>query len=101
MNNTRGALIAAVLIISVLIAGIVALKDVKDNENGEDDYDGKKNYCASERPEICAQIYQPVCGWFGQKRQCIKYPCAETYSNSCTACSNENVEYWTDGVCPA
>ncbi|MFA5856180.1 MAG: Kazal-type serine protease inhibitor domain-containing protein [Candidatus Pacearchaeota archaeon] len=42
-----------------------------------------------------------VCGWFNpQQIQCLKYPCANNYDNSCSACSNENVLYWTYGTCP-
>jgi hypothetical protein len=61
-----------------------------------------KNYCSPEsrQAEVCAQFYQPVCGWFNSSIQCIKYPCAATYSNSCFACANPQVEYWTDGECP-
>ncbi|HYD03149.1 MAG TPA: hypothetical protein VEC16_02515 [Alphaproteobacteria bacterium] len=48
----------------------------------------------------CTMEYNPVCGWFGQNIQCIDYPCAATYGNGCTACSDENVEYYTEGLCP-
>lgn len=62
-----------------------------------------KNYCSpdSKKSQFCTQIYNPVCGWNGPEIQCIKYPCAKTYSNSCFACINEDVEYWTAGECPA
>ena len=62
-----------------------------------------ENYCIpNERnAEICTKIYQPVCGWSDpEKIQCIKYPCAQTYSNRCLACANENVLYLTAGECP-
>ncbi len=52
------------------------------------------------RGEFCAQIYQPVCGWFGAQIQCFRYPCASTYSNACEACKDEKVSYWTSGQCP-
>ena len=50
--------------------------------------------------DFCTQEYDPVCGWFAENIQCIKYPCANTYSNSCFACSNSDVLYWTEGECP-
>jgi hypothetical protein len=51
--------------------------------------------------EVCMQIYSPVCGWADPTRiQCIRYPCATTYSNSCNACNDINVQYWTEGECP-
>ncbi len=74
------------------------------NEIGNETEDEKKqNYCTPEsrQAEICIQLYKPVCGWFNpEKIQCIRYPCAQTFSNSCFACGNENVLYWTEGECP-
>lgn len=60
------------------------------------------NYCTTEsrNAQVCNDIYQPVCGWFSQNIKCIKYPCANTYSNSCNACQNKDVEYYIDGECP-
>lgn len=52
--------------------------------------------------EICAMDYNPVCGWNDpEKIQCIRYPCAQTYSNSCEACKNPDVKTWTRGECPS
>ena len=48
----------------------------------------------------CADVYMPVCGWFNSNINCLKYPCASTYSNSCYACSDSKVDYWTNGECP-
>ncbi len=62
-----------------------------------------KVFCTPEQRQVdaCIEIYQPVCGWNNpDKIQCIKFPCANTYSNSCFACQDENVEYWTEGECP-
>jgi hypothetical protein len=61
------------------------------------------NLCTQEmrEPQACIDLYDPVCGWFDpQKTGCIEFPCAQTYSNSCYACVNEEVLYWTDGECP-
>lgn len=63
----------------------------------------EQNYCSPEsrNASACAAVYQPVCGWFNPgKIQCFKYPCAATYSNSCAACMDQKVWYWTDGECP-
>ena len=60
-------------------------------------------FCTPEqkKAEACIEIYQPVCGWSDpDKIQCIKFPCASTYSNSCFACKNSDVLYWTNEVCP-
>lgn len=60
-------------------------------------------YCTPEmrNVEACTAIYQPVCGWFDPDEvQCIRYPCATTYSNACDACGNDDVLYYTVGECP-
>ncbi len=61
-------------------------------------------YCTPESRNAgaCIELYMPVCGWFDPaKIQCFRYPCAQTYSNSCFACSDENVLYYTEGECPS
>ena len=65
--------------------------------------ESSNHYCTAEqrKGEMCIGLYQPVCGWFDPARiQCVKYPCAQTYSNSCFACKNDKVLYWTEGGCP-
>jgi hypothetical protein len=60
-------------------------------------------YCEEEQRNVdaCIEIYQPVCGWNDpEKVVCIRYPCASTYSNSCFACQDENILYYTEGECP-
>jgi hypothetical protein len=49
----------------------------------------------------CTKEYRPVCGWFGENMQCIRYPCAITTSNPCMACKSSEVAYWTEGECPS
>lgn len=41
--------------------------------------------------QACIQIYVPVCGYTDGSRK--------TYSNSCYACQNEKVIYYTEGEC--
>lgn len=63
----------------------------------------KQTYCSPEQRQgdFCIELYQPVCGWLDPKRvQCIKYPCAQVFSNSCYACHDDKVLYWTEGECP-
>lgn len=61
----------------------------------------KRTFCTPEQrnAEACTLEYKPVCGWYSEEVQCVTYPCAETYSNQCMACSDEKVEYWTEGEC--
>jgi len=71
------------------------------NGGGFGGEDLEKNFCPEERGSgICIEIYQPVCGWNGEGVNCFAFPCASTYSNSCFACADENVAYWTEGECP-
>ena len=63
----------------------------------------KQNFCSidSRNTDACITLYDPVCGWNNPEEiKCIKFPCATTYSNSCNACTNSEVLYWTSGVCP-
>ncbi len=62
----------------------------------------KQNFCSPEsrNAEACTMDYNPVCGYV--QVECITTPCnpvPETFSNSCVACSNEDVLYWTQGEC--
>src|SRR3989344_3263376 len=56
--------------------------------------------CTDPRPEACTEQYNPACGWFNESIKCVRYPCAQTYSNSCTACKDTKVSNWTSGECP-
>jgi hypothetical protein len=64
--------------------------------------EGQMNLCAatSWMEGACTMEYRPVCGWFDESVQCLTYPCAQTYSNPCMACTNEQVRGWTEGECP-
>ncbi|MBN1792711.1 hypothetical protein JW826_03435 [Candidatus Woesearchaeota archaeon] len=67
-----------------------------------DEGESDKTYCQpTQRGDIaCTMNYDPVCGWFNLDIKCIKHPCAATYGNACTACSDEKVYYITEGECP-
>ncbi len=63
----------------------------------------KQNECTAEQRQgnVCPELYGPVCGWFDPARiQCIRYPCAQEFSNGCFACHDDKVLYWTEGECP-
>lgn len=62
----------------------------------------KITFCTAEQKAatVCAQIYSQTCGWFNSSVKCIKYPCAQNFSNVCDACANPQVESWSVGACP-
>lgn len=73
-----------------------------DNSTNSTEDNLTKVYCEpKQRGNFCSMIYKPACGWFDStKIQCLRYPCAQTFSNSCVACSNKNVVFFTEGECP-
>lgn len=58
-------------------------------------------YCSDEMrsAEFCTEEYNPVCGYFTKEVNCIRAPCADTYSNPCYACQNSMVSYYRFGEC--
>lgn len=60
--------------------------------------------CPDNRPDVCTQIYQPVCGLVDTGIRCITTPCPsaeyKTFGNACTACSDKNVTGYSEGECP-
>ncbi|MFW6283060.1 MAG: hypothetical protein ACOC1P_03340 [Minisyncoccales bacterium] len=56
--------------------------------------DSERVYCQPEDREgdVCTQQYDPVCGFNSQGEN-------ETYSNSCHACLDSDVEYYVPGEC--
>jgi hypothetical protein len=59
--------------------------------------------CPTPRPEVCAEIYQPVCAIRDTGIRCVTTPCDSTeeieYSNACSACSIPEVIGYIDGLC--
>jgi hypothetical protein len=59
-------------------------------------------YCNNQSrvAQACTMQYEPVCGWYDPgKVECVKAPCANDYSNSCQACIDPQVLYYTNGSC--
>jgi len=62
-----------------------------DNDNSDREYCDPNN-----RPEVCTLEYNPVCA---HTSNCVGEDCWSTAGNSCSACANENVDYWYPGEC--
>ncbi|MFT4249835.1 MAG: I78 family peptidase inhibitor [Candidatus Woesearchaeota archaeon] len=72
----------------LLFAGCVAVDD-SQTLDPVSEVPSEATLCdVDNRPEVCTREYMPVCGDYNV-----------TYSNSCVACSNENVTYHTPGAC--
>jgi hypothetical protein len=61
--------------------------------------------CKDPRPEMCPQIYDPVCATRDTGIRCITAPCPsseqKTMGNACSACSDPKVSSYVKGECPA
>lgn len=92
-------LILPTLMALMIIAGAISFSFFSESKVIDDEIEiinVEKNYCES-RPEVCTLEYVPVCGYFFKDE--ISAVNKRTYSNSCTACSDERVEFWTEGEC--
>jgi hypothetical protein len=69
--------------------------------SGEDEVQPEAISCdQKERPEMCYEIYAPVCGLV--QVECVTTPCnpvLQTFSNDCFACANDRVLSYTEGAC--
>lgn len=100
----KDTFIWTVIGIVIISLGIWAINNYVGDKNTNIDEEANETvvYCdpQSREGEFCTKVYSPVCGWFNKTIQCIKYPCAQNYGNSCEACHNPGVEYYTSGECP-
>jgi len=72
-------------------------KNITNNKNTNE-----KNYCKpSDRKNInCTISDNFVCGFLNNNStECAIAPCSITYTNSCDACIDTNISYWTIGKC--
>ncbi len=90
----------SLLVIFILILAVFSSCSVEKKDVPIVQKNGTKCSPASKKAKFCIELYKPVCGWFNEDIKCVKYPCAQTYSNECFACRDKKVEYWTEGECP-
>lgn len=93
-----------IVLIVILVGGFVYFAYNFFNEDFEEPAEEERTYCDDSSSFFddgvaCVEVFEPVCGWFDISVQCLKEPCASTYSNSCFACADEKVEYYTEGDC--
>ncbi len=69
------------------------------------DVDSEFVKCTMPRPEICYEIYQPVCAVRDTGVRCVTTPCPSTekvtYPNDCQACADPAVYGFQRGDCDA
>ena len=77
------------IIVSVILLGLCFSVMPSSTNRGYVDYD-RRDYCTDESriAEMCIELYDPVCGSNGK-----------TYSNSCFACKDSSVIFFTPGEC--
>lgn len=65
---------------------------------------GEVAACPEPRPEVCIQIYDPVCAQRDNGVRCVTTPCDSTdpreYPNGCEACRDPLVVSYVAGPCP-
>ncbi len=87
----------------LLIIGILTyiLIPINKTQTPSDNNKQKINCLPEQRlSDYCIEIYKPVCGY--RQVQCVTTPCnpvPETFSNSCTACSDDMILFYTEGEC--
>ena len=54
--------------------------------------DKKLTQCVTPKPQMCTLDFNPVCGFESDGNH-------KTFSNACTACSNDEVISYDNGVC--
>lgn len=59
--------------------------------------------CREPRPEICYEIYAPVCATRDSGIRCVTTPCPSqkqvVYANDCKACADPQVKGYVAGEC--
>lgn len=81
------------LALPVLLMAFVTVTSLSCAVSPEKDVvDKKLTQCETPKPQVCTRDYNPVCGFESDGNH-------KTFSNACTACSNENVISYDDGVC--
>ena len=97
----------AIIFIALLISAVLIINSYLTIKKDKTDYDNSDNNkqkinCLPEQrnSDFCIEIYKPVCGY--RQVQCVTTPCdpvPETFSNSCFACAEDSIIYYTKGEC--
>ena len=85
--------------IAFLCAGCAADADVPKAPPSEE----APRACEAPRPEMCAQLYDPVCAQRDTGVRCVTTPCDSAepreYPNACEACADPKVLSYKPGPC--
>jgi len=94
-KRQKNLLIWGILIL-ILICLILIFVFFSEKENA---LSKDKIYCSKESRnfDICATIYEPVCGYYLEN--CNDLTCKKTFSNFCFACMDKEVLFYINGKC--
>src|SRR5690606_41854970 len=78
------------------------LSDIEHDNETADSADEWTD-CPEQSPEVCTQVYDPVCGRIDTGIRCVTTPCpsftSKTFGNACSACSRTEVISFREGRC--
>lgn len=89
----------------LLLTGLVSVTAVHADETVAQQavLGGQFTDCKSPRPEICYEVFRPVCAVRDTGVRCVTEPCPSTenttYANDCKACSDQSVVRFQSGSC--
>ncbi len=79
--------------VSIVVGGCVVVACTPVPPAGEAATSGAElTTCEDPRPQVCTLQYQPVCGFASADK-------FKTYSNACSACSDQAVSRHRPGAC--
>ena len=96
LTGVSAAVVVGILSACVQLGATEQEVKLESTANGE-----RFVQCSTPRPEICYELYQPVCATRDNGVRCVTTPCPSTevatYSNDCKACADPAVQGFVSG----
>ena len=80
------------LLSALFIFCLMGSMAIADQQSNEPKSENKQTVCTDPRPQVCTMDYRPVCAQ-------MEDGSSKTYANGCTACSDQLVTTYEEGVC--